>query len=246
VKLEFYSLAEGIDLAYPPIPISEVKMSWIKKSQDFFGEQIKRGSHDLNVAHLCSGIRNLISVGYAITAAHDIEIKTNGDGCTFDWFTPKTNMELLGIGDEGVGYFSKEVYGNHAVLPPQTLKTIIKIPSPWRVRMPKGWGLLMLPMHYADENRFSSLMGVLDTEITTSLNAVLYWHVLSGSTLIKAGTPLFYVIPVKLDEKLDVVIRVATEKERQWEKIRKTVKNATWKNGAQKVKSIYNKFWRLK
>lgn len=243
MKIEFYCLADGIELAYPPIPISEVKMSWIKKSQEYFGNQIKQGSHALNVAHLCSGIRNLVSMGYAITAPHDIEIRTNGNGYTFDWFTPKTNMEHLGIGDEAIGCFERQIYGDHAVLPPQTLKTIIKIPTPWRVRMPKGWGLLTLPLHYADEDRFTALVGVLDTEITTALNAVLYWHVLADKTLIKAGTPLFYVVPIKLDDKMEVVIRSATDKERQWEKVRKTVQYATWKNGAQVVKSIYDKFW---
>ena len=98
-------------------------------------------------------------------------------------------------------------------------------------------------MHYSDENRFSSLVGVLDPEISTSLNAVLYWHRLNEKVIIKAGTPLFYVVPVKLDEELEVTIRVATEKDKKWETLSRIVRDSVFKNGPSKVKSVYGKFW---
>ena len=239
MKIEFYTVVEGIELTHPPIPISEVKMSWIKRSQDFLRTQIKDDPvQTITAAHLCSGIRNLISTGYAITAWHDIEITTYGDGSQFTWYVPGTNIQSMGLKEDPISSFPPKIYGDHAVLPPQTLKTIIKIPTPWRVRMPKGWGLMFVPAHYSDENRFTSLVGVLDTEISTSLNAVLYWHCLNEKIVIKAGTPLFYVVPIKLDDELDVTVRVATEKERKWETVSRTVRDSVFKNGANKVKSV--------
>jgi hypothetical protein len=244
MKIEFYTLVDGIELAYPPIPISEVPMRWVKKTQENLRTKFKTDSNPQSTgAHLCSGIRNLISIGYAITAWHDIEITTNGDGAQFTWYVPNTNAKHCNIHNEPISLFYPEEYGEYAVLPPETLKSIIKIPTPWRVRMPKGWGLMMLPLHYADENRFTSLVGVLDPEISSVLNAVLYWHRLNEKTLIKAGTPLFYVVPVKLDDKLDVVIRTATEKEKKWEEVYQTVAGCSFKNGVAKVKGIYDKFW---
>jgi hypothetical protein len=245
MKIEFYSVIEGIEYAYPPIPLTEVDMRWIEKSQDFLREQIKNKAdpHNMNVAHLCSGIRGLFSVAYAIPAWHDFTIKTNGDEITFDWITTETSMKNKFGHADPIGFFHKDIYGEHAVLPPQTLKTIVKVPTPWRVKMPKGWGLMVLPMHYADENRFSSLIGVLDLETSNALHAVLYWHILEGDIQIKAGTPLFYVVPIKLDENYDYSVRSATEKEIKWESIREVVYRSVWKNGAAKVKSVYQKFW---
>ena len=41
MKIEFFSVIDGIELAYPPIPITEVDMRWIEKSKDFLRNQIK-------------------------------------------------------------------------------------------------------------------------------------------------------------------------------------------------------------
>lgn len=243
MKIEFYSVIDGIDLAYPPIPISDVKMSWVEKSQEALRNRIKQNSTDKTATHLCSGIRELTQLGYAITAWHDIELTTIGDGSQYHWYVPGTNYGNYDENIKPVESFPAEIYGNHAVLPPQTLKTIIKIPTPWRVNMPKGWGLLTLPMHYADEDRFTQLIGILDPTRNPALHAVLYWHRLHEKVTIKAGTPLFYVVPVKIDDRLEVEIRSATDKEMRWEKIRTTITNSVFVNGSTKYKQIFDKFW---
>lgn len=243
MKIEFYSLIEGIDLMYPPVPYSKIKMNWVAGAKEAYLRTLDQKVGDnVGGSHLCSGIRELLDIAYVIPAWHDLIIKTNGDLEFFEWKTPKTNATLLKE-YEAIEYFGKEMFGDHTNLPPQTLKTILKFPTPWRVKLPKGYGLLYMPLHYADENRFTSLTGVLEPEVNNALNAVLFWHEVNDEILVKAGTPLFAVVPVKIDEKMEVIIREANEKELKYERVKINIIFSIWKNKALKLKELSDKFW---
>lgn len=249
MKIDFYTLAEGLELAYPIYPAKNLKMDWIKQAQKTFQDSRKDlGQVRHSSSHMCSGIRQLVQNAFVLTTWHDINIITNGDGHTFKWFTPSTNNETVFYPHKkenikAVEYFAPSTYGDFAPLPKDTLKTIIKIPTPWRVHMPTGWGLMYLPLHYYDEQRFTSSVGVLDPSISNELNGILFWHELNSDVLIKAGTPLCYLVPVKLNENLNHVVRVANQKDFLWEKIRKTIFYSVWVNGAKKIKETHIKFW---
>ena len=242
MKVEFYSVIDGIDLMYPPLPASEVDMDWIKGAKDFYVSKQKDKVGATTGAHLCSGIRGLLEKAYILTTWNDINITTNGDGASFEWEAPDTNAGLLGE-NKGVEYFPPEQFGGYTNLPPQTLKTVLKFPTPWRVKLPKGWGLMYIPLHYHGENRFTSLVGILDPKITNALHAVLFWHQLKGTTFIKAGTPLCYMVPVKLDEDIEVVIRPANEKELRYDKTRALIAFTVWKNKGGVLAKFREKFW---
>lgn len=242
MKIEFYSVIDGIDLMYPPLPASEIEMAWVKGSKNFYVNKQKERIGSATGAHLCSGIRGLMDNAYILTTWHDLLIETNGDGQSFKWEAPKTNGGLMEE-HTAVECFPPEQFGDYAVLPPQTLKTILKIPTPWRVNLPKGWGLMYLPLHYHDESRFTSLIGVLDPSITNALNAVLFWHELNNTTFIKAGTPICYMVPFKLDEKIEFIVREPTEKELRFDKLRATVAFTVWKNKGGVLAKFREKFW---
>jgi hypothetical protein len=242
MKVEFYSVIDGIDLMYPPLPASEVEMDWVKGARDFYVNKQKEKVGSATGAHLCSGIRGLLENAYILTTWHDTNITTNGDGSAFEWETTETNSKLLGE-NQGVEYFPGMQFGDYTNLPPQTLKTVLKFPTPWRVKLPKGWGLMYLPLHYHGESRFTSLVGILDTNITNSLHAVLFWHELNGTTFIKAGTPLCYLVPVKLNEDIEFVVREATEKELRYDKTRAIIAFTVWKNKGGILAKFKEKFW---
>ena len=237
-NFEFYSLDESIAYSYPIKRITELEMPWVKLSQKHFAETKKDFSQQNHVAsHMCSGIRGVMENGWVITMPNDIYIETNGTE-NITWATPDVSKKL--------NFFPPELFGNYVNLPPSTLKTIIKIDTTWRFKAPDGWGLLMLPIQYISENRFTSTMGIIDPKICNSINPVLFWHTINGNEMIKAGTPLCQLIPIKLDKfdnEFNAIIRNSTEKERQFESVYINTKRNTWVTDRKLLINLYNKFF---
>jgi hypothetical protein len=158
--------------------------------------------------------------GWIVSSWCDIVIETNGDGSSFKSRTalPDKVFPALpsGAATRPVGVFPPSVYGSlpSTALPPNTLKSVIKIHLPWVFRLTPGWGLLTLPLEYIKEHRFTAAVGVINPRISQQINPIVYWHVLRGETLIKAGTPLMRIIPIPLAYKWNTVVRGVTAEER--------------------------------
>ena len=78
---------------------------------------------------------------------------------------------------------------------PNTLETVIKIQTPWFVEVPKGYSLLMMPLPYSDDKRFTAATGLLRGN--QPLNVQVFWHCLNSEEIIPAGTPLNQMILIK-------------------------------------------------
>ena len=75
------------------------------------------------------------------------------------------------------------------------LETVIKIQTPWFVEVPKGYSLLLMPLPYSDDKRFTAAMGLLRGN--QPLNVQVFWHCLNSEEIIPAGTPLNQMILIK-------------------------------------------------
>jgi|TARA_R110002153_G_scaffold254677_1_gene413146 hypothetical protein len=143
----------------------------------------------------------------------DYKITTNGDLSSYEWRVPRTVEDVITGGEVPVDCFLADVWGEHVDLPDNTLKTIIKFNTYWGVSLPKGWGLMISPSTYFEENRFTATSGLLAPEQASQVNIPVFWHVLDGTAVIKAGTPLALLTLVQLDKKPDYLLRVKTEKD---------------------------------
>jgi len=56
--------------------------------------------------------------------------------------------------------------------------------------------LLQTHVHYGGESRFTAATGTLDPREAPNCNIQLFWHVMDGVEIIKAGTPLVQYIPM--------------------------------------------------
>lgn len=199
-KIKFYSFVKEVQ-DHCPIELASANMpKWLYKARDDFKKSLGDGypSHRVQNVYRCPGIVGMLSMGFVIKAWQDIAITTNGDGVSFEWKTPVRIGDLMSCDffKEDVGYHSYESL--LAYLPPkkETLKSIIKIDSPWLVEAPKNIKFVFMPMLYSDQNVFTTLPGILDHNINNSLNIQLLWHNLNGTHVIKAGTPLAHFFPV--------------------------------------------------
>lgn len=232
VTVEFYSKVAGLNELYPILPAKELSMPWRTESAQRTAEWSKdytRATH--GASHKCSGIIGFAQMGWVVTAWHDFVIETNGDGKSLTWKLTNDRMLTTTLKGEPLGKFLPQLFGDlpSSPLPPNTVQSVLKVHTPWLYSVPSGWGLMMLPLDYTKESRFTSAIGLLNPRISRQVNPVLYWHVLNGETLIKAGTPLCRLVPVRVDTTFTTVIRDATLDEIQYQEFLTIISSSTWK-----------------
>lgn len=169
----------------------------------------------------CPGIRKIISTGWIVPAPADFKIQTNGDGFSLNW-TETYRFSKITPGMDC--YVSSHTRSQTEPLiddPNTVLKTVVKIEMPWRFEASDDVLLLVLPVTYNNESRFMAATGILDPRYGHVVNIQLFWKVLNGNELIRAGTPLCQIIPVSRKalnaSNYDVIINEASDLDRKKE-----------------------------
>lgn len=184
----------GVDKAMPVVKARDLEHVWVNSARAEYAEKRKHPdfefTRNLHTAK-CPGIFSLMRQGWVVRTWQDIVIETNGDKEYFAWATP-IDQKAFPFGVDYVGAHDARSLASYMQnWPDNALRAVLKINSPWMARVPKGYYLLEMPVAYADENRFTTLPGVFDCDHGPApLSQQLLWHVESGKTLIKAGTPL--------------------------------------------------------
>jgi hypothetical protein len=210
-KIEFVNEIEGVAQLMPLIPARQVMRPWVDKARADFAEIRKnpdwRNSKTIHTAR-CPGIYALQRHGWVLRTWQDIEITTHGDGVDFLWRTPSQ------IGGDAVGFHPPHQLADyHSDWPKDTLRTLIKIHTGWRCIVPDGYYLLEMPVPMVEENRFTTVSGYFSKDTGPAhMNVQLMWHIMSGSTLIKAGTPIAQYVLVPKDQP-EMVCRDAEKRD---------------------------------
>jgi len=206
--IRFYSMEPGVPEIFPIRPSSEIKRKWMEIQQD--PDPDNGPMYTKN----CPGIKKLVNTGWVITAPADFFILTNGNGIDFRWREARKFNRGTPSWENYIGFHNQ--HQTELVLddPSKTLKMAVKIDTPWRIAASDDMMLIQLPVTYNNESRFTAATGLFDPRFGHVVNIQLFWHVLEGETLIKAGTPLAQFIPVKRDflniNNHDVTIDTAT------------------------------------
>lgn len=187
--IRFYSLEPGVNEIFPITKSASIKRNFLVDDQ--VGDKPETLS-----SKNCPGIKKLVSTGWIVTAPADFIIQTNGDGTSVEWMEPYRFSKISAGRDAYVSSHTKSQVEPLLDDPDTTLKTVIKLETPWRVEASDDVLLLQMPVAYNNESRFVSATGFLDTKYAHVLNIQLFWKVLEGKTLVKAGTPLCQLIPV--------------------------------------------------
>ena len=135
-----------------------------------------------------------------------------------------------------MGHHPKELYSqfNHDG---RSLKSILKVQSPWMVYIPKGYYLLSMPIPYPDNHDFTATIGFLDGDYGPNfLNVQMFWNNLDGVTIIPAGTPLCQYILVKKDE-VDVEVREYQQRDIDNIRLRASTIDNQWISNSSKLKT---------
>ena len=189
--VRFYSMEPGVTTLFPIYPSKQLNRKY------------RNWPEDPNVMSTksCPGILKLTSTGWIIPAPADFIIKVDDAGISYDWREPwrfKTGPEY----PPDVARYVSAVHGPNQTMcllddPSEVLSCIVKIETPWRVEASDDIVFVMMPVHYNNEDRFFSATGILDSRYGYNLNIQLFWKKKHGETLVKAGTPLCHIIPMK-------------------------------------------------
>ena len=201
--IEFYSLSPSVVESMPIIPAREYKYKWYARAVEEL-----RNKSNLNSVARCPGIIDVNSRGWVQRTYQDIWIETTEDNKRFIRAREEINQKALPMGDKMYNYVNFHGPGTLAHFREghdHAMDTIIKIQSPWRVKIPDGYTLLAMPIPYPDDQRFTAAHGTLKGEIW--LNVQLFWHVKPGGIQhIPKGTPVQQYILIK-DEDVQYNIR---------------------------------------
>lgn len=185
--VKFNSLSKYAFDHYPIKRAKDSNFEWVETARNNFLE-----SSSPNISK-CPGIFSVMGLGWIQYSHRDIYINTNGDGVSINHHIPsKFRSEFS---HDSVELHGPDQLSDFIDLGENTLKTIVKIGSPWWVEIPKGYSLLCMPVAYSGETKFTAATGILRGKMP--LHVQLYWHHMNGTAKIKQGTPLNQLILLK-------------------------------------------------
>jgi len=221
-QVRFFSLSPGVNTLYPIIRSGRLERPWTsEEKKDYENRKSKCPFASIMNGHLpsgvhsigkCPAIQNIMNSGFVVRAPADFSVQTNGDGSTANlrYRNILPHIEYVTKHEEEVSNWlldsSKDI----------TLKQVIKINTPWRVVCDSDdIVFLVTKVPFVKESRFSAVTGILDPKTAYEINIQLFWHILEGEEIIKAGTPLCNYIPISrsLLQSINITSEDATEKD---------------------------------
>lgn len=203
-KIKFFNHIPSIAETYPIFEAKKLKRPWVEKNGKDLGQhlenvkkcpisKIKEAVASSAFISRCPGIRQFMNTGYIIPNPVDFYVETYGD---------RSRIEVASINPpmEGnkfkVSIHSENQMEPYCAIPLNACKRAIKISTGWQFVPPKDCVFLINSVYYNNEARFIVPSGILDPLLSTQVNIFLFWNVLEGRELVKAGTPLAQYIPI--------------------------------------------------
>ncbi len=198
---------------FPPQPANKFLPQWYKEIGR--GEQVDSnlGYGSAITAKRCPAIQDLVSTGFILPIWGDLSLKTfyKEDGEIDRQAWNITTAKAYGEdADDWIGWHSEDQTKGMDIgrtIAGQTLK----IKCPYKFIVPKGYDLLYTDPFYHFRKDIRCFMGLVEADkwgIITFPFEILN----AESFIMKAGTPLVHVIPIKRDS-FEYQLRNGTEEE---------------------------------
>lgn len=241
-EIVFFSMINGVADAFPIDHAKNFKFNWAESARKDYKEKIEIDPGiRFNHLYRCPGIFDLLNNGFIMPLPWDVTIETNGDGEHFAWSFPSNDLQSLFQPPLLTGHFADKT-AKYLPHKPGTLKTIIKLNTPWHVIVPEDVKFMMIPIPYPDNYDFENVPGILDPSLSSEINFQLRWNVLDGIRTIRAGTPMAQIVPMT-NEKFKLTVRNGTAKDLEWVEKRKYLNNCTMAIKRPMVQNLYKKYF---
>ena len=261
-KLEFICTMPGVEEVMPIIRASEYKHSWITKAvqdmktngsisaphrRDYEAPKLLPGqkSKDNEERHTakCPALQMIQNTGWIMRLHQDVKIQTIGNGEDI-----KFDVPFQAQGEPIIQkHLTHAFYPFFENWPKDTMQKIIKINLPWQARIPKGYKLLQTHPFMLDDNRFTTMSGVLDPHLgIASVGTIpMWWHETNDDVdvTLKAGTPLaqFILIPKEEPDFTQVDINEDPKFQKEY-RMNQLLLAGTFNRSYQKVREFWKRY----
>ena len=261
-KLEFICTSPGVEEVMPIIRASEYKHSWIAKAvQDMKTNGSIAAPHrrpfdtpslmpgqkntDNEERHTakCPALQMVQNTGWIMRLHQDVKIQTIGNGEDIKFDIPFQSQQEPIVS----GHMTHSFYTFFENCPKDTMKKILKINLPWHARIPKGYKLLQTHPFLLDDNRFTTMSGVLDPHLgLANVGTIpMFWHTTNDDEeiILKAGTPLaqFILIPKEEPDFTQVDLNEDPKFQKEW-RMNQLLLAGTFKRSYQKIREFWKNY----
>lgn len=190
--IEFISTVEGLADIEECVPKAAVKYTpkWWKDTP------LKKAKHTIlentagNVKN-CPSFPDYFSNGYVIPMWCDTILSFDEETQVWNWKTSSNQFTWdVHTNEQFLDFVSYEEDG-------KKVKFLFKANCPWRIKTPRGWSVMQLPLLYHFDHDFSVMPGIIDTDVHTEINQQVAFKSDKKEILIKRGTPFVQYIPFK-------------------------------------------------
>lgn len=207
-KIKFLSFGEKTEaFAKPPVPASRHVPDWYKRQQGSVDDEtaISKGGMTSTIKR-CMPIFDAMTAGYIISAPCDIHIDaTNPEKLT--WSIPQA---LKPVASDLVATHAFLQYDQYPIDQTKYHKDLFRIMPFWVVQTPPGYSALFMHPLHQDHLPFWSFGGIIDTDMFMSDGHFSLMIEKDFKGVIKQGTPLVQVIPIKREDWESEVIDAKT------------------------------------
>lgn len=184
-SLEIITFIDHSKLLDKPRPASHYLPDWYKDhaSYSYQGKVPKQYPDGNSTIKKCIPVFDSMTAGYILETHTDIYIDSNDKSLEFTWANPDVYMNMH-LPYQAEGY-------------PNSTGSILKYVTPWSVKTPNGWSVLVLPPMHRD-SPIHIMPALIDTD---SYHAPLEFPFLLKDKIFKGvipkGTPIAQLIPIK-------------------------------------------------
>lgn len=235
--IEFMPLDDHAKM-FPPKPCKMVLPDWYKnlpiyiEGLELTAESMAQKNYPASVFTVkkCLPVQDFLISGYTIFSNTELllsPIEGDDDFNDFLWSIPRANNNLFGT----------HPYRQCPVAFNGKRHNYIKIYSNWGIKTPPGYSCLLLQPFYHNEERFTLLPAIVDTDTYhDTVGFIGYINHGVGNFKLEAGTPIINVYPFKRESwKMEIKDQLYDADRSDFTRIR-----------AQFFSDVYRKFFHSK
>ena len=187
----------------PVVPAKKFMPDWYKKMDLYYPSDDYAYTSEVPTVKTCPGIHDYLNAGYIIPAWADMRLEWV-PGSNNEWriATGKVHKAISEIHSEvSESLFSGHEYDQAPEAPfwKNSCRNIIKIITPWYIKVPKGVSVMFAHPYYHTTTDFTIMPGMMDTDMeqiaNKTINCFLKINTQERAIFIEKGAPLLQIIP---------------------------------------------------
>jgi hypothetical protein len=197
-KIRFYPFSDKTQSFTPePTPASKIVPKWYKEQPGSVDDEkaLPTGNMTSTIKR-CMPIFDYMTAGYTIPMPCDFYIDAT-DPEKITWSVP---MPMRNFASDMVSSHSIEQYSHYPIDKTKYHKDLFRILPFWSVGTPEGYSTLFMQPVHKDHSPLLAFGGMIDTDQFLSDGHLSFLVEKDFKGIIKQGTPLVQVIPIKREE----------------------------------------------